>query len=117
MIRISIGLTRLPSLSHEEFLAYWRNHHAPLVLSVSEILGIRRFNRLVPLSGSTGLKSSSELSFDGVAQVDFDSIDAVIYGQRSEHARKSLKRLSEDEDRFIAREKSVTTWTAIETVL
>jgi uncharacterized protein (TIGR02118 family) len=117
MIRMSIGLTRLPSLSHEEFLAYWRNHHAPLVLSVSEILGIRRYNRLVPLSESSGLKSSSESSFDGVAQVDFDSIEAVVYGQRSEHAPNALKRLREDEDRFIAREKSVTSWAEIESVL
>jgi hypothetical protein len=117
MIRMSIGLTRQPSLSHKEFLAYWRYHHAPLALSVSEVLGIRRYDLLVPISDSSGLKSSSELSFDGVAQVDFDSIEAVLFGQKNERAREALERLREDEDRFIVRKQSATMWTAIERVL
>lgn len=117
MIRMSIGLTRLPLLSHEEFLNYWRNHHGPLVLSVSGILGIRRYHRLVPLSHSSGLGASSGPAFDGVAQVDFDTVEAVLFGHRNEAAREALRRLREDEDRFLAREKSVTSWSEIETVL
>ena len=117
MIRMSVGLTRLPLLSHDEFLAYWRGYHAPLVLAVSGILGIRRYQRLVPLSPSAGLSASSGLAFDGVAQVDFDTVDAVLFGHRNEAAREALRRLREDEDRFLARQKSVTSWSEIETVL
>ena len=36
MVKYIICATRKAGLSHEEFSAYWRNHHGPLVRSVPE---------------------------------------------------------------------------------
>jgi hypothetical protein len=43
MIKLTFALTRLPSLSRAEFQDYWYNTHGPLVATVSEVLGIRRY--------------------------------------------------------------------------
>ena len=43
MIKLTFCLVRLPHLSREEFQAYWRGTHAPLVASVAGTLKIRRY--------------------------------------------------------------------------
>ena len=39
MIKLTFCLRRLPHLSREEFQAYWRETHAPLVAERAEVLG------------------------------------------------------------------------------
>ncbi|MFY9953764.1 EthD domain-containing protein [Bradyrhizobium sp.] len=43
MIKLTGCARRLPHLSHDEFDAYWRDHHGPLVRSSRGVLRIRRY--------------------------------------------------------------------------
>ena len=43
MIKLVFALRRRGDLSRDEFQRYWREHHAPLVRSHAEVLGIRRY--------------------------------------------------------------------------
>ena len=36
MIKVSVFLTRRPDLTHEQFSQYWKEKHAPLVMSLDE---------------------------------------------------------------------------------
>lgn len=117
MIRMSIGLTRLPALTQEEFLDHWRNQHAPLVTSVSGVLGIRKYTQLVPLSGSECIHIPPGSRFDGVAEIDFDSVEIVTSGHRSEEARAAIRQLAMDEAAFVDTEKSVRWWGRVESIL
>lgn len=110
MIKMSIGLTRLPHLDESEFLQYWQNDHAPLVQSVAEVLGIRKYVQQIPLATSSGLKNSSQFNFDGIAEVWFDDIDSVFVGHRQAEAKAALAELNQDEARFIDQNKSVVWW-------
>jgi uncharacterized protein (TIGR02118 family) len=114
---MSIGLTRLQNLTLDSFHEHWRNHHAPLVVSVAGILGIRRYIQLLPLDGAEGFRVPADPKFDGVAQIDFDSIEDITKGHRTEQAQAALRQLAEDEARFIDREKSVRWWGRIEVVI
>lgn len=114
---MSIGLTRLPSLTQSEFISHWRNHHAPLVISVSHLLGIRKYTQLVPLSGSERILIPPGSGFDGVAEIDFDSVEIVTSGHRSEEARAAIRQLAMDEAAFVDTEKSVRWWGRIESIL
>ena len=37
MIKMTILLRRKPEMSHDEFVAYHRNQHAPLFISLAEV--------------------------------------------------------------------------------
>jgi uncharacterized protein (TIGR02118 family) len=117
MIRMSIGLTRLSALTQEEFLSHWQVVHAPLVISVSRVLGIRHYTQLIPLNDAEGKSLRSGPEFDGIAQVDFESIEAVTRGHRSEEARGALRQLAFDEATFIDTAKSVRWWSRIVRIL
>ena len=43
MVKLIFCLHRRPELSREQFQAYWRDKHAPLVASFAPVLGIRRY--------------------------------------------------------------------------
>ena len=49
MIKLCMCVKRLPEISRDEFLDYWRNHHAKLVTELREDLGIARYAQTVLL--------------------------------------------------------------------
>lgn len=110
MIKMSIGLTRLQHLTQDEFLQYWQNEHAILVRSLTEVLGIRKYVQQIPLPSDSGLKSSSQFNFDGIAEVWFDDAESILVGHRQADAKLALAELSQDEARFMDQEKSVVWW-------
>jgi uncharacterized protein (TIGR02118 family) len=114
MIRITFCLTRLSHLSREQFQDYWLNTHAPLVASVAEALQIRRYVQVhsLPSAASEALRASRDAppEYDGVAQVWFDSLDAVIENGARPEARAAGRLLLEDERRFIDFSKSPLWW-------
>jgi uncharacterized protein (TIGR02118 family) len=105
MIKLSFCLRRLPHLSRAEFQKYWREEHALLVASHAEVLGIRRYvqshslydDRLAGISTARG---SHGLDYDGVAELWFDSIEALAAAP-SEAASLAGRALLEDEAKFI----------------
>ena len=114
MIKLTFCLVRAPHLSREAFQAYWFDTHAPLVASVAETLGIRRYVQLhsLPPEASEGLRASrgAPPEFDGVAQLWFDSLEAVIENGRRPEAQEAGRRLLEDEQKFIDLARSPLWW-------
>lgn len=114
MIKLTFCLTRLPHLSREAFQDYWVGTHGPLVASVAQTLLIRRYVQMhsLPADVHEGLRASRDAppEYDGVAQLWYDSLDALIAnGQRPEVQAAALL-LLEDERRFIDHAKSPLWW-------
>jgi len=114
MIKLTFCLVRLPSLSREAFQAYWYDTHGPLVASVAEALQIRRYVQMhsLPTEASVGLRASREApaEFDGVAELWFDSLEALAENGRRPEAQAAAALLLEDEKRFIDLPRSPLWW-------
>jgi uncharacterized protein (TIGR02118 family) len=110
MIKLSFCLVRLPHLTREAFQDYWRNTHAPLVASVAAELQIRRYvqTHSLPPEAHAGLRASRDApaEFDGVAELWFDSLEAMATNGRRPEAQAAAALLLEDERRFIDLPKS-----------
>ena len=110
MIKLSFCLTRLPHLTREAFQAYWLGTHAPLVASVAADLQIRRYvqTHSLPPDVQQGLRASRDApaEFDGVAELWFDSLEAMAENGRRPQAQAAAALLLEDERRFIDLPKS-----------
>jgi uncharacterized protein (TIGR02118 family) len=73
----SAFLVRKEGLSHDEFLDHWANTHVPLA---REIPGVVRYTRVVPADPES-------TAFDGVAELSFESLDALRAGLGHESSR------------------------------
>lgn len=110
MIKLVFALRRRQDLTREEFQTYWREHHAPLVRSHAEVLGIRRYVQAhtmadelhAALRGSRGAPDA----YDGVAELWFDSLEALGGAALSDEGRAAALALLEDERRFIDHARS-----------
>ncbi len=106
MLKMIFCLRRLPHLTREEFQRYWREQHAPLVARHAASLGIRRYvqshtvgdSRLQPVAE---LRGSAGKEFDGVAELWWDSADALMTAISTEAGQVAGRELLEDEARFI----------------
>ncbi|MFZ5669542.1 MAG: EthD domain-containing protein [Pseudomonadota bacterium] len=105
--RLTIALTRLPTLTRGEFQAYWRDRHAPLVRSMAEVMGIVGYVQLHvgPDDGGPGAAP-----FDGLAEVWFASREAHAARMATADARAAARRLREDERRFVDIARSPRWW-------
>lgn len=113
MIKLTFCLVRLTPLSRAQFQDYWFNRHAPLVASVAEVLGIRRYVQMhsLPEETEAAMRASrgAPPGYDGVAELWFDSLEAVT--ARSDPAATEAGRmLLEDEKRFIDHSRSPLWW-------
>jgi uncharacterized protein (TIGR02118 family) len=105
MIKIVFCLRRRAELSREEFQAYWRDQHAPLVRTHASALGIRRYVQVHAVDDAistaiAGPRHSPE-PFDGVAELWLDSLDALIAAGSSDAGRAASAALLADERTFI----------------
>jgi uncharacterized protein (TIGR02118 family) len=93
-------------LSWEEFSAYWRDVHAPLVAARAEALGIRRYVQVrtvqdVVLHEALRRRNGGAPEpFDGIAEVWFDDVDAFRQPP-SQDGRRAASELLADERNFI----------------
>lgn len=109
MLKLTYCLMRKPGLSREEFQRYWRENHAPLVAAAREALGIRRYVQChtveSPIVGATaqgrGMAHPPETDFDGIAELWFDSEEAVAAATATEEGLRHARILAEDEAQFI----------------
>ncbi len=115
MIKLTFCLRRKPGLSLEEFQDYWRNNHAPLVAKHKDVLGIRRYVQCharpsdadMPLRASRASSlEDAPATYDGVAELWFDSFEALAANGDNEAAREAGRVLLEDERKFIDLENS-----------
>ena len=114
MIKLTFCLTRLPQLSREAFQDYWFNTHGPLVKSVGEVLGIRRYVQMhsLPDAISDPLRASrgGPPAYDGVAELWYDSLEDLGVRMQDPAAREAGALLLEDEKRFIDLPRSPLWW-------
>lgn len=110
MFKIIFCLRRRPDLTPEQFDAYWRDTHAPLVRRHAAALGIRRYVQSTrfdsDLAEAAAKVRGAPAPFDGVAELWFDSLEAVQAGFSTEAGRAAGRALLEDEARFIDLENS-----------
>jgi len=106
MIKLTFCLRRLPHLSYEEFHDYWLNKHGPLVRSVQDKLGIRHYvqvhaHKESALSAAIRESRNAPEPYDGVAELWFDSEEAITANMQRPEAREAGRLLLEDEKKFI----------------
>ena len=114
MIKLTFALVRLPELTREAFLAYWFDHHAPLVRSVAETLRIRRYvqTHSLPAEVSASLRASrgGPAEYDGVAELWWDSREDALPSYPSQATIDAGRRLLDDERKFIDLGRSPLWW-------
>jgi uncharacterized protein (TIGR02118 family) len=105
MIKITFCLHRLPHLSREDFQTYWREKHAPLVASHAKTLGIKRYVQSHALTHDFNavMQASREAPemYDGIAELWFDSWDALFAAGENPGNAEAGAALLEDERKFI----------------
>ncbi|MCA9195592.1 MAG: EthD domain-containing protein [Planctomycetales bacterium] len=110
MIKFVMCLTRHPDLSRDEFKTYWLDKHGPFFMKNADVLGAIRYVQSHTLDSplNNGLRKSRGMlaEFDGVAEVWFDSEEALIEGMNSTEGQRLAGALLEDESKFIDHSKS-----------
>jgi uncharacterized protein (TIGR02118 family) len=111
MIRMTIALTRLETLSAREFKDYWRSEHGDLVRELAETLGIKRYVQAHAIAPDQ-LKNGQYYTppYDGLAQVWYESYGDYLNRITSPSGKEAAKRLRQDEQRFAQIELSRTWW-------
>jgi uncharacterized protein (TIGR02118 family) len=105
MRKLTFCLRRKPGLSWEEFDAYWRDVHAPLVRERAALLGIRRYVQVRTVQ-DPGLHArfqarndGSPMPFDGIAELWYD--DDLPPSVKTDEGRRAARELLADERNFI----------------
>ena len=98
-------------MTREEFQAYWRDRHAPLVSRHAEALRIRRYVQTHARSSEVAAAQSAARGgepdvYDGQAELWWDSLDDVIAAVSTPAGQQAAVELLEDERRFIDLEHS-----------
>ena len=110
MLRVTFLLRKQPSLSHDEFYRYWREEHGPLVAGHAQRLGALRYVQVHTLGDEAALNSAAGMAkarggmepiYDGVAEVWFESREALLAAASTPAGRAAAKELVADEAKFI----------------
>jgi len=110
MIKLVFCLRRREELSCEEFQRYWRENHAPLVRKHKDVLGILRYVQVHtdygPMTDALRKSRGGGEPYDGVAELWYESVDAMQARGGDSNARAAGRELYEDEKSFIDLENS-----------
>ena len=110
MVKLTFALRRLPTLSRDEFQRYWLEQHGPLVRSHAKVLGILRYvqTHTLPDELQVALRASrgAPEPYDGVAELWYDSLEAIAIAVSTDEGRAASIALLEDEREFIDHERS-----------
>ena len=98
MIKFTILLRRNPALTHEQFVKYRREKHAPLFTSLPEV---KQYVRRYVQGHSTGVEIPGipPMTFDGTTEIWFDDM-AGLAGVFQ--AQDYIERIRPDEGKFLA---------------
>ena len=113
MIKLTFAVRRRTDIDPDEFHRYWRDQHGPLVRSLQPALGIRRYvqtHRMeTPLNEALRVGRGALEPFDGVAELWWDDLDALVAAAASSEGTAAGRTLLEDERKFIDLARS-TLW-------
>jgi uncharacterized protein (TIGR02118 family) len=118
VIRVTFLLRRKPDMPADEFYRYWREVHGPLVASHAQRIGALRYVQVHTLDDPANAamaeaRGGMEPPYDGVAEVWFESREALVAALSSATGRDSAAALVADEARFIDLANSPL-WLAVE---
>lgn len=104
-MKVIYCLKLLPSLTPDQFLKYWLEVHAPLVRANQRVLRIVRYIQVHTDHGPfleklRSFRGSPE-PYDGVAEIWYESREALETLGRDPAARTASRLLFEDEQRFV----------------
>jgi uncharacterized protein (TIGR02118 family) len=91
MIKLVYCIAKKPGLTDEEFFDYWEKIHGPIGARIPHLRRLVQSHR-IPISGD-----SRPSDYDGVAELWFDDLDALLAARKSPEWKAS----SEDEANFI----------------
>lgn len=110
MIKFSMCLTRHPGMTREEFRSYWKDQHGPFFMKNADLMGAKKYVQSHTLETplNEGLRASRGMlpEYDGVAEVWFESEEALIAGMSSPEGQQLSAALLEDEGNFVDHSKS-----------
>ena len=110
MIKFIMCITRHPDMSREEFKDCWLNKHGPFFMDNADAMGAKKYVQSHTLETplNQGLRESRGMQpeYDGVAEVWFESEQALMEGMNSPEGQKLGAALLEDEGNFIDHAKS-----------
>ena len=105
MVKIIFCLSRMPHLSAQEFQRHWCEIHAPLVQKHQRALRIVRYvqfrSDLGPMTEKLRAFRHSPQPYDGVAEIWYESREALEGLGKDPSARAASRELLEDEKRFV----------------
>ena len=106
MIRIVFLLRRQPALSLAEFHRYWREQHGPLVASHQQRIGAMRYVQVHRLDDPMNARMAEarggmEPPYDGVAELWWESEDALRKVLATKGGQDAGAELVDDEGKFI----------------
>jgi uncharacterized protein (TIGR02118 family) len=96
VLKLVFCLHRRSDVDEGEFHRYWREVHGPLAASFAPVLGIRKYVQL----------HTTAESFDGVAELWFDSMDALVAATLTPEGAAAARALRADEATFIDHSRS-----------
>jgi uncharacterized protein (TIGR02118 family) len=110
MIKLVFVIRRREALPPEEFHRYWLEEHGPLARRLLESLGARRYVQTHTLDSELNAALAATRgtieAYDGLAEVWWDSLDALLAAAGSEEGQRANAVLTEDEAKFIDFERS-----------
>ena len=97
MIKMTILLRRKPGMTHDEFVSYHRNNHAPLFRSLAEV---KRCVRRYVQCHATGdaLPGLPDNHIDGSTELWFDDLAGLAEVFQSESYMRTIR---PDEEKFL----------------
>jgi len=107
MIKVSFCMRRLPHLSREEFLTYWRDKHpAAVPPEAIPTLGVKRYIQVHTLDTDArelvvGPRTGLEEPLDGIAELWVESVEAIERDWSTAKAKVILQAFFDDEKNFI----------------
>jgi uncharacterized protein (TIGR02118 family) len=110
VIKLTFAVRRRTDVDPVEFHRYWRDEHGPLVRSFQSALGIRRYVQThrveTPFNEALRAGRGALEPFDGVAELWWDDVDALVAATSSAEGFAAGQALLEDEAKFIDLEQS-----------
>jgi uncharacterized protein (TIGR02118 family) len=102
MIKISVFLTRRPDLTHEQFSQYWKEKHAPLVMSLDVFkTHVRHYTQQHSLNNVP--EDLPVVPYDGVAELWLDDLSSVMTISGHQGYASIVEK---DEENFLDRSKT-----------
>jgi uncharacterized protein (TIGR02118 family) len=91
MIKLVYCITKKPGLSDKDFFHYWQNIHGPIGARIPHLRKLTQSHRIT-IAGD-----SRPPDFDGMAELWFDDVDAMLAARESSEWKAS----TDDEANFI----------------